>query len=374
MLYTATVTVLSLLASAGLTLAGWGNPVAVAHLAFAVGIVPLIFAAMSHFVPVLTRTGDPGRTIVLVPLGAQLAGALAAAALAGLVPRGFLHLAALAEFLLAAALLSWIASRVRACLGTPHPGWRWYGAALGCLMLAMAVIPPLVASAGLYASFRAFHLHLNVLGLVGLSALGTLPVLLPTALGKPDPEAAVWLRRRLWPVAGGAMVVAIGSAFAWHMAAAGGAILFVVALSLAGQWLRRFGLSALWRDGGAGSLAMAVLGLVVALIAGVAHAVGAAPARPAIAVWGAGFLLPLVTGALSQLLPVWRWPGPATPARTLMRTRLAAGGQWRGFLFVAAAVALVFGESAWGGGLAASGLGLFVLALVRAVRGPASAR
>ena len=28
--------------------------------------------------------------------------------------------------LLAAILLSWIAGRVRATLGTPHPGWRWF--------------------------------------------------------------------------------------------------------------------------------------------------------------------------------------------------------------------------------------------------------
>jgi hypothetical protein len=56
---TASLTLLSLLVSTALTLSGVGSPVAVAHLAFAVGIVPLIFAAISHFVPVLTRTGDP---------------------------------------------------------------------------------------------------------------------------------------------------------------------------------------------------------------------------------------------------------------------------------------------------------------------------
>ena len=63
MLHTASLTLLALLGSAVLALSGVGSPLAVAHLAFAVGIVPLIFAAMSHFVPVLTRTGDPGRWI-----------------------------------------------------------------------------------------------------------------------------------------------------------------------------------------------------------------------------------------------------------------------------------------------------------------------
>ena len=73
MLQTASLTLLALLGSAVLALSGVGSPLAVAHLAFAVGIVPLILAAMSHFVPVLTRTGDPGRGITYLPIAAQLA-------------------------------------------------------------------------------------------------------------------------------------------------------------------------------------------------------------------------------------------------------------------------------------------------------------
>lgn len=374
MLFTVAVTILSLLASAGLTLAGQGVPVAVAHLAFAVGIVPLIFAAMSHFVPVLTRTGDLPRPLRLLPAVAQIAGLIAVVAMAGLVPRWFLHLAAAADFLLAAAMLSWIAGRVRNCLGSPHPGWRWYGAALGSLMVAMAVVPPLATMPGLYANLRAFHLHMNILGLVGLAALGTLPVLLPTALGKPDPEAAGWLRRRLWLVAGGAMVVAIGSAFLWPVAVGGAALVLVVALSLAAQWWRRFGTAALIGDGVAASLLAAVAGLVIIVTAGVAHGAGVVSARPSIAAWGAAFLLPLVTGTLSQLLPVWRWPGPVIPARALMRARLAASGRWRGLCFLLGGVAILGDQGVIGGTLAGAGLALFVVGLFQAVRVPASAR
>ena len=190
MLPTASLTFLALLGSAILALSGVGSPLAVAHLAFAVGIVPLIFAAMSHFVPVLTRTGDPGPWIIRLPPAAQLAGALAVAAMQGLVPHGLLHAAAAVDLLLAAILLNWIAARARAALGSPHPGWRWYGTALGCLMLALlaALLMPLLPS--YWKALRLFHLHLNTLGLVGLAALGTLPVLLPTALGKPDPEGS----------------------------------------------------------------------------------------------------------------------------------------------------------------------------------------
>jgi hypothetical protein len=98
------------------------------------------------------------------------------------------------------------------------------------------------------------------------------------------------------------------------------------------------------------------------------------PARPALLAWGAGFLLPLVSGALSQLLPVWRWPGPTTPARGLMRTKLAASGGWRGLLFLSAAIALLAGFERLGGALVASGIALFVIALLQAVRVQRSTR
>lgn len=368
MLPTASLTILALLGSAILALSGVGSPLAVAHLAFAVGIVPLIFAAMSHFVPVLTRTGDPGPWIIRLPPAAQLAGALAVAAMQGLVPHGLLHAAATVDLLLAAILLNWIAARARAALGSPHPGWRWYGTALGCLMLALlaALLMPLLPS--YWKALRLFHLHLNTLGLVGLAALGTLPVLLPTALGKPDPEAAGWLRRRLWLVAGGALVVATGTAVVWLFAVPGAALMLVAALGLVGQWARRFGFRALLADGVAVSLLVAVGGLLLALAAGVAHGSGLTAGRPTLLAWGTGFLLPLVTGALSQLLPVWRWPGPAIPARHLMRQRLAAGGVWRSVMFFTAAVALLAGFDLLAGGLVIGAMGLFAGSLLQAMR------
>ena len=99
MLYTASLTLLSLLGSVVLTLSGVGSRPAVAHLAFAVGIVPLIFAAMSHFVPVLTRTGDPGRWISRLPPSAQVAGLCAVLAMQGVLPRWVLQIAALLDTL-----------------------------------------------------------------------------------------------------------------------------------------------------------------------------------------------------------------------------------------------------------------------------------
>ena len=368
MLLNASLTLLALLGSAILALSGVGSPLAVAHLAFAVGIVPLIFAAMSHFVPVLTRTGDPGPWIARLPLVAQLAGGLAVGAMQGLIPYGLLHAAAAVDLLLAAILLNWIASRARATLGSPHPGWRWYGAALGCLMLALMAVPLMQLLPSYWKPLRLFHLHLNTLGLVGLAALGTLPVLLPTALGKPDPEAAGWLRRRLWLVAGGALVVATGTAVIWLFAVPGAALMLVAALGLVGQWARRFGFRALLADGVAVSLLCAVAGLLLTLAAGVAHGSGLIAGRPTLLAWGVGFLLPLVTGALSQLLPVWRWPGPAIPARQLMRQKLASSGGWRAAMFFIAAIALLAGFDSLAGGLVIGAIGLFAGSLLQAMR------
>ncbi|WP_434516528.1 hypothetical protein AB6Q56_07940 [Dechloromonas sp. ARDL1] len=374
MIRTASLSLLALIASVVLALSGWGSPLAVAHLAFAVGIVPLIFAAMMHFVPVLTRTGDTDPRMAWLPTAVQLVGLLVVGGMQGILPYGTVYAAAAFDIVAAAVLINWIALRVRATLGTPHPGWRWYGVAIGCLILALASILLTPFWPNYWRALRLFHLHLNTLGLVGLAALGTLPVLLPTALGKPDPESAGWLRRRLWLVASGALLVATGAVIAWPFSAPGAMLIFVSVLGLAGQWVRRFGVRPLVTDGAAASLLASLCGLLLALLAGLLHGAGFLSAGASLSAWVAGFLLPLVSGALSQLLPVWRWPGPATPERLAMRQRLAATGALRGALFVAAALALLAGFQRLGGGLLLAAVGLFVVALAQAVRVQRSTR
>ena len=357
-----------------MALSGLGLPLAVAHLAFVVGVVPLIFAAMMHFVPVLTRTGEPDRHLTSLPLAAQATGLTAVAAMQGWLPYGVVYLAAAVDLAMAAILLNWIALRARAALGSPHPSWRWYGTALGCLMLALSAIVLIPVWPSYERALRIFHLHLNTLGLVGLAALGTLPVLLPTALGQADPEAGGWLRRRLWLVTSGALMVATGAVIAWPFAAPGTALVLVAALGLLGQWGRRFGVWPLVSDGVTASLLAAVSGLVLTLAAGLLHGAGVISTRPSLLAWGSGFLLPLVSGALSQLLPVWRWPGPQTPERLLMRRKLASSGSVRAALFLASAVALLAGLDVLGAALVAFGLALFVIALLQAVRVSRSTR
>lgn len=353
---------------------GWLPPLGAFHLFVAGGILPLIFGAMLHFVPVLTRTGAPPTFFHYLPWLVQGAGVGVALVLAGFAPRWVLHPLALLLALASLSLLLWVVRRAKACLGAPHPGWRWYGASLICLLTALLAVPPLVSIPAAYWPLRSLHLHLNTLGFIGLAALGTLPLLLPTALGKPDPEASHWLRRYLWPVAGSILMLAIGTALAplpgmalvGPLLAAGGlSLLIYPVVRLLLHWQRQFGVAVLIRDGAAVSLLGALLGFVLLQLAGLLHGFQLLPPRSTILAFGPGFLLPLVLGALSQLLPVWRYPGQMTPARAALRQQLAADGAGRTLVFLVAAFILLLGQELPALIMVALGLAHFLFALLR---------
>ncbi|MDP1651123.1 MAG: hypothetical protein Q8L56_00185 [Rhodocyclaceae bacterium] len=332
------------------------------HIIFTAGAMPLICGAIIHFVPVLTRSSTPSRAIYYLPLPVQLAGIATPLGLAGILPVWSLHAAATTVSLAALALTVWIARRLRTTLGAPHPGARWYGAALLCLFFAVSLVPVWLAIPELRPALRLFHLHLNTLGFIGLAALGTLPVLLPTVLGRQDTDAANRLRRDLPVAAGGAVLVAAGATAAIWLAVLGALLLAWVAGRNLLAWQRVFGMRAIVGAGGTASLAVATAGFMLLLLAGIAHGMGWIAARPALAAYIALFLLPLVTGALSQLLPVWRYPGSDSPMRRAMSLRLARGGRLRAALFLAGGLLLALDFSV---GIlpVALGLALFALAL-----------
>lgn len=337
---------------------------AAAHLVFALGILPLIFGAISHFVPVLTRSGPPGRLLRTLPFLLQGVGLLA---FLGFAEHPlWLHPAATAGLVLACAFAGWLLVRARRTLGKPHPGWRWYLAAIGVLALALALVPPMLLWPELRQPLRLAHLHLNTLGFIGLTAIGTLQVLLPTVLSGPDAEAAARLRRDLPLALGGVLAVALGAAFWRPLALLGALLLLAVCLRLGRAWLHRYGWRTLAGDGAGAALGVALLGFVALIDVGVAHAFGVTEGRAAVAAFVLAFLLPLVTGALSQLLPVWRWPGPRTPVRDAMRALLVAGGAARALAFLLAGTLLLAGSDG-GYWLAAAALLHFALALLRAL-------
>jgi hypothetical protein len=371
LIYLGLSAVTALAATFLLLLSGGTPPLAVAHLAFAFGILPLIFGAISHFIPVLTRGAKAHPALFLAPLLLQIAGLSAFLYFDGDAGKGALHGAVAGALLVALVFSGWLIGRARRTLGQPHPGWAWYLAALALLSTALLAVPAMAVWPDAYRELRLLHLHLNTLGFMGLSAIGTLQVLLPTALGAPDAGASSRLRSDLWPAVGAVLALSLGAGFSQPWALAGALVLSVVGLRLGWSWIRRYGLPALVADGVASALGTALLGFLLIILFGALHAFKRVAGQDAVPAFVALFLLPLVSGALSQLLPVWRWPGPRSPARARMRAALVTGASVRSLLFLAGGIALAAGrqEGFW---LAAAGLLLFVVRLIRSFFPPIS--
>lgn len=328
------------------------------HLILAVGAMPLIFGAMGHFIPVLTRTRAPGTGLAGLPILALAGGVLAVAAFGfpdmawGRYPGAFLALMA------AGLLLAWSRRRQAGMLGRPHPGLAWYVAALACLACALLAILAGVFWPQQWAGLRRLHLHLNTLGFIGLTAVSTLAVLLPTVAGRPDPQVAPWLRRNLpWAVAG-TVLVAVGAA--WFGPLAGlGAMLWAVPLGrLGARWLRLYRVEIFAWHGAAPLLAAALVGFAASMVFGTAAA--AFPVSTPTSAFVAGFLPPLVSGAASQLLPVWLHPGMQGEWHAALRSRLGRYGGARAALFCLAGIAGGMGQE-WGLFLSAATLLWFML-------------
>jgi hypothetical protein len=348
-----------------LFMSGAVSSAAAAHVAFAAGIMPLIFGAMMHFVPVLTRSGATPPMLRGLPLAFLAAGILSSMAL--VQPSWFnalIHAGAGLAFVSALAASAWIVRRARASLGAPHPGLFWYLAAVLCLALALAAVLAMPALPAQRAALRLFHLHLNTLGFIGLTALGTLTVLLPTAAGKPDPDAARRLRRDLPLALAGVLLTATGAAWWSPLAYAGLVLLFLPVALLGTAWVVRFPREMLRLHGAAPSLALALAGLLALLFLSMLHARHRLAGSDAIFGFLLAFLLPLVSGAASQLLPVWLKPGAQTDWHRVARESLGRYAVLRGLTFVAAGwfVATGLPQGAW---LALAGLVVFAVQALR---------
>lgn len=327
-------------------------PAALWHLVFAVGAMPMIFAAMAYFTPVLTRSPEPPRWLIAVPLAALLAGL----GIVGWFAHGIEPLRFLSPWLALAAALAfavWMVRRWRACMGRPHAGLRWYAAAIACLALGLIAVGISAFVPDHAQALRAFHLHINTLGFMGLTAIGTLQVLLPTVFGQPDPEAQARLARDLAWSLGGALAVAIGAAVWWPLAVPGGIAFLWPLWRLARATVRTYG-GRVWSPGHAAPLLMAaVAGLVLTAVHGLLHGAGIARARDVMPLFLIGFLLPLVSGAIAQLLPIWLRPGMQTDFHKSQRQRLAALARPRALLlFVGGAAAALSSDTTYLFGIA----------------------
>lgn len=346
--------------AAGLALwpGGPGTPAAAAHVVLACGAMPLVLAGMGYFVPVLTRTGPAPAWVLLLPPSALAAGVMAALAFAGgaAAPWLFVAGAGLAQ-LCALAMSLWIAWRAQAAVGAPHPCLWWYLAACACLAVALSAVLLLHDLPGQRQALRLFHLHLNTLGFVGLTALATLHVLLPTAAGQADPEAARALARGLLPALAGVAGIAAGAAWWPPLAWVAWLLWLIPVLALLVRAATRLRRQVLRRDGAAPALAAALAGLLLTGLAGLGAGAGLRWAGGVVLPFALGFLLPLVTGAATQLLPVLL-AGTDRARRQGLARRLGLFAAPLALLLLAAGAAAV-AAPAVGVALGLAGLALF---------------
>ncbi len=312
------------------------------HLLLAVGVLPLLFAAMIYFTPVLTRSASPAPWLHTLPLLALVAALLAVAALWQWP--WLLALAIPLALLSTALLFYWMWQQARRALGGPHPGLRWYQAALLLFMAALLLIALIAVWPEQWLLWRSLHRHLNLFGFVGLSAIGTLQVLLPTVGAYPDPKAGQRLHQDLPYALLATLLLVLGGAWGIPLSAAGVAIWFWLLvrmlLPLQGHW------RPLVSGNSSPLLLLGAVGGFAVTLASTLWQEG----QVALPLFFALFLLPLLSGALAHLLPLWWWPGLPTPRRALAQQRLGEGAAWRLALCWLSALAITF-VSDWGIGL-----------------------
>jgi len=297
-------------------------PAARAHLTFAVGVMPLILAAFHYFVPVLTRSGTASMPACALPWLALAAGLLAFAQFVApdAVPLAFV-VSALGALIAASASAAWMRRRGARAVGRPHPCLRWYVAAAFCLAAAAAAVLAMQLWPDQYTALKRVHLHLNTIGFVGLAAIGTLLVLMPTVAARPDAGVADRLHRDLAPAVAGSLLIAAGAAWQSLLAWLGLALWLVVLSHLGAAWWRLYRAEIFAWHGLAPPLGAALAGLAVLLVAGALQTVFSGVFANAGLVFIALFLVPLVTGAAAALLPVLLRPGVQTAWHAGLRVR-----------------------------------------------------
>lgn len=310
-----------------------------AHLVLAAGVMTLITAAMQHFVPVLTRSRGAGCWMARLPFLMLAAGGLAMTVFSGRLDFAWVTAAALLALIGAGAMLLWMRSKGRNTFGRPHPGLAWYVAAMACLGLGLIAAAAISWLPAWHAALRAFHIHINLYGFIGLTAIGTLQVLMPTAANQVDPDVGARLRLDLkWALAG-SLALAAGQAFWLPLAWLGSALWFWVIVHMAWAWWRLHRKRILSWHGAEPVFAAALLGFASALT-GVLLALDT---LLPLTIFLPGFLMPLVVGSAGQLGPVWIEAGRSMARHAEDRAKITRWNSVRALLFLSAAVLPLLG-------------------------------
>jgi hypothetical protein len=288
------------------------------HSALVGGVTQMIFGALLTFIPPLLMVPfEPKKTRAVQYL------LLNGGALGMVLGFGFVHYPAVGFSGLAVALAFLLLLRdtlamVRKSLSRPGLHLWFYGLAAFSLFGGIA-LGELIAFGGLgpesIGPARLAHLHLNLLGFVTLTIIGTMQTMFPTVTaGRLASERLAVLAFVLLPIG----VIALVSGFLLQMPlvelAAG--IVFLVGVSLYGTNILRtwwaapnkWSLPVLHLLAGTGWLALTVIvGILLAWndrIEPPAYSIGTAHLMSYSHMAFIGFILQTIIGALSHLLPV----------------------------------------------------------------------
>jgi nitrite reductase (NO-forming) len=348
--------VLAYLAAGGVTLA-LGDRVAgggwlALHLVLLGAATNAIVVWSEHFTAALLHAAPAGEPVAAARTLVLNLGVLA---VLGGVHVGRPALAAAGACLTGAVVVghaAGLATRIGRALPGRLGGTVWFYLAASASLVAGMGLGLLLAGgaaggAGGYRALRLAHVHLNVLGWVGLAVVGTQFTLWPTVLRTrmvPGLERAV--RRSLPPMVVGLAAAVAGLAAQYRAAALAGLVAYAAGLAVA---LVPFVRTALRRPPHTAASWMLGAGMAWLTVAVVADLAALAGSRRVVDLDGrlgrlvpvvvAGFALQTLTGALTYLLPVVLGRGAAGNRRL---TRLL--------------------ELAWPARLAAVNLGVLLLA------------
>lgn len=296
------------------------------HLLLLGAVTNAILVWSAHFTAAVLRAPAPAsrraETVRLVTLNAGVLAVL----VGGVTDRPAAGVAgAVVLFAAVVAHLVWMAGRLRAALPTRLAVTvRYYLAAATALLVGIPVgAGMLVVDDATRPRLLLFHAHVNLLGWVTLTVLGTLLTLWPTVLRTRMAEDAVRAATVALPLAvTGLALLGTGLLGWWRTLAGAGLALFTVAALVAlrptvtatrGRPPASF---ASWSIAAAAGWLLVALAVDAATLLPAANPAGAADRFGAVLLpLLVGFVAQVLVGALTHLLPVVLGGGPAPVRR-----------------------------------------------------------
>ncbi len=288
------------------------------HGALVGGVAQLILGAMVSFLPTLLMSGrdrSESHPVLYVSINLGTVGMLVGFGIGYYLVTGIAGIVVVGTFL---ALLGDAVKQARSSLVTPPLNLWFYGVAVLVLLAGLVVgeiiLFRLIESTHI-GQARLAHIHLNLLGFVTLTIIGTMHNLFPTILNAPLHSPL--LARLTFFLMPAGIVLLIGGFLAtslWTQIAAGGLLIvgvLVYAYNIVRTWLGAGGPSTVATD----HLMAATIFLVLTILVGVLVSVNALWDPPKVA-FGTlhlmaythlalvGFVLQTIVGALSHLLPI----------------------------------------------------------------------